>query len=221
MDKKHFLVVWGYFAVYESEVPEMEDPRLIDAETPDGAIALYPAKVGRGQAYVVGTVEDEELDGIKMLSTVVTPMAAHPYFCSWTSALGGKLSGPYKRHVNTLYLEWKLADGFGQVDGETRKKAISEDDTLRLIQELQNLREFKKNAQECLEKEYSKLYDSGVVSSMTASRVDGTFSFTLKDTPVREELRVTNHWLRYYRDKYLATLTDEERNPPPESQSTT
>ena len=80
MNKKHYLVAWGYFAVYEAEIPELERPKLIDAENPDDAIALYPKQLGRGHAYVIGTVEEEDNLGVKTLAENATPMAAYPSF---------------------------------------------------------------------------------------------------------------------------------------------
>ena len=66
--------------------------------------------------------------------------------------------------------------------------------------------------------EYQKLYHAGFVKAMMASHEDGTFRFDLNlDSPLREELAKANYWKRYYEDKYLALLPDEERNPPPQA----
>jgi hypothetical protein len=69
-----------------------------------------------------------------------------------------------------------------------------------------------------LDKEYQRLYDAGFVKSMMGDMETGAFSFELNlDCPLREELSKSNYWKRYYEDKYLALLPDEERNPPPQA----
>ncbi len=214
MNTKLYLVAWGYFAVYEAEIPELECPKLIEAETPDEAIALYPQQVGialslphvgRGHAYVIGTVEEEDTLGVKTLSDNATPMAAYPFLCDWTAVTNGHLNSQYKRLVNNLYWNWKF---------ENSQEIVAPD----LLRELEQLRQYKKMAEQCLEKEYQRLYDAGFVKSMMGNRETGAFSFELNlDSNLREELAKSNHWLRYYQDKYLALLPDEERNPPPQS----
>ena len=221
MNTKHYLVAWGYFAVYEAEIPELEDPQLIEAETPDKAIALYPQKEGRGHAYVIGTVEEDDALGVKTLSDNATPMEAYPSFCDWTAMTNGHLNGQYKRLVNSLYWNWKF-DKYKHLVNNLHwnwkvdnNKAIVEPDLLR---ELEQLRRYKQMTEKCLEKEYQRLYEAGFVKSMMGNRETGAFSFDLNlDCNLREELAKANHWMRYYQDKYLALLPDEERNPPPQA----
>ena len=214
MNTKHYLVAWGYFAVYEAEIPELECPKLIDAETPDEAIALYPQQVGislslqqvgRGHAYVIGTVEEEDTLGVKTLADNATPMAAYPSFCDWTAMTSGHLNGQYKRLVNNLYWSWKF---------DNSKEIVAPD----LLRELAQLRRYKKTVEKCVDKEYQRLYEAGFVKSMMGNMETGAFSFDLNlDCPLREELAKSNYWKRYYEDKYLALLPDEERNPPPQA----
>ena len=196
MNTKHYLVAWGYFAVYEAEIPELECPKLIDAETPDDAIALYPKQVGRGHAYVIGTVEEDDTLGVKTLAENAIPMAAYPSFCDWTAMHSGHLNGQYKRLVNNS------------------KEIVAPD----LLRELAQLRRYKQMTEKCLDKEFQRLYDAGFVKSMMGNHETGAFSFDLNlDCPLREELAKSNYWKRYYEDKYLALLPDEERNPPPQA----
>ena len=89
---------------------------------------------------------------------------------------------------------------------------------VELLKEVEQLRKFKQNVERCLETEYQKLHQAGFVKAMMASHEDGTFKFDLNlDCPLREELAKSNYWKRYYEDKYLALLPDEERNPPPQA----
>lgn len=205
MNTKHYLVAWGYFAVDEADIPELECPKLIEAETPDDAIALYPPQVGRGHAYVIGTVEEEDTLGVKTLADNATPMAAYPPFCDWTAMTSGYLNGQYKRLVNNLYWSWKF---------DNRREIVAPD----LLRELAQLRRYKKTVEKCVDKEYQRLYEAGFVKSMMGDMETGAFSFDLNlDCPLREELAKSNYWKRYYEDKYLALLPDEERNPPPQA----
>jgi hypothetical protein len=205
MNTKHYLVAWGYFAVYEAEIPELECPKLIDAETPDDAIALYPKQVGRGHAYVIGTVEEDDTLGVKTLAENAIPMAAYPSFCDWTAMTSGHLNGQYKRLVNNLYWSWKF---------DNSKEIVAPD----LLRELAQLRRYKQMTEKCVEKEFQRLYDAGFVKSMMGNKETGAFSFDLNlDCTLREELAKSNYWKRYYEDKYLALLPDEERNPPPQA----
>lgn len=205
MNTKHYLVAWGYFAVDEAEIPELECPKLIEAETPDDAIALYPQQVGRGHAYVIGTVEEDDTLGVKTLADNATPMAAYPAFCDWTAMTSGHLNGQYKRLVNNLYWSWKF---------DNSKEIVAPD----LLRELAQLRRYKQTVEKCVDKEYQRLYEAGFVKSMMGNKETGAFSFDLNlDCPLREELARSNYWKRYYEDKYLALLPDEERNPPPQA----
>jgi hypothetical protein len=219
MSKTHYLVIWGYFPPYEEEIPDMVDPILVDAYTPDEAIKLYPHKSEWGHAHVVGTVPDTTTpNGEPRLASEAIPMAAYPQFCDWTDESFGKLNSQYKKYVNTLYQQWlgKVHIETVHVSGESHKP-----DQAELLKEIDQLRKFKKNVERCLDTEYQKLYQAGFVKAMMASHEDGTFQFDLNmDCPLREELAKANYWKRYYEDKYLALLPDEERNPPPQAKET-
>lgn len=215
MSKTHYLVIWGFSPVYEEEIPGIVDPVLVDAETPDEAIALYPHKSERGHAHVIGTVPDTIVNGEPRLASEVIPMVAYPQLCDWTDEHFGNLNLQYKILVHTLYKKW-----LGAVHIETGPVIddLHKPDPAELLKELEQLRKFKKNVERCLETEYQKLYQAGFVKAMMASHEDGTFQFDLNlDCPLREELAKANYWKRYYEDKYLALLPDEERNPPPQA----
>ena len=215
MSKTHYLVVWGFFPAYEEEIPDMVDPILVDAETLDEAIARYPHKTERGHAHVIGTVPDAIVNGEPRLASEAIPMAAYPQFCDWTDESFGKLNSQYKKLVNTLYQQW-----LGTVHIETvhANGESHNPDPAELLKEIEQLRKFKKNVERCLETEYQKLYQAGFIKAMMASHEDGTFRFDLNlDCPLREELAKANYWKRYYEDKYLALLPDEDRNPPPQT----